>query len=73
MQLFLFLFVFISSNHLAGNYSLKKLLAEEMKTVRKSENAVIVSNPKTPVPENGLKKRIIFMEDLSIGVEAREI
>jgi len=36
--------------------------------VEEVDGVVVVSNPKEPIPKNGLKKRIIFKEELSIGV-----
>ncbi len=42
--------------------------AQEELTIRKEGNAEVISNPKRPIPENGLKKRLVFEEDLSIGV-----
>jgi len=36
--------------------------------VEKVDGVMVVSNPKTPIPKNGLNKRIVFKEELSIGV-----
>jgi len=36
--------------------------------VEKIERVTVISNPKHPIPRNGLKKRIVFKEELSIGV-----
>jgi hypothetical protein len=41
--------------------------AKELKPRQKPDEAVVVSNPKTPVPKNGIPMRIVFKEDLSIG------
>jgi hypothetical protein len=36
--------------------------------IEKVNSVTVVSNPKNPIPKNGLKKRIVFKEELSIGV-----
>lgn len=46
----------------------KDALAKDAAAVQKSDDVVIISNPKTPVPKKGLKMRIVFKEELSIGV-----
>jgi hypothetical protein len=35
--------------------------------VEKVDGVIVVSNPEKPIPKNGLKKRIVFKEELSIG------
>jgi len=55
------LLFFIFSNHEA--------FGEEPVSIQSSEEVKIISNPKTPSPKNGLKIRIVFEEDLAIGVE----
>ena len=47
----------------AINYFPKKMHTEETNNIQKSDDVVIVSNPKTPE----LKMRIVFKEELSIG------
>jgi len=56
--LVLFIVVFFTLN-----YFPKEALAEDMNRIQKSDNVVVVSNPKTPE----LKMRIVFKEELSIG------
>lgn len=41
--------------------------AQKQFEVREEGGVKIVSNPRQPVPKNGLKKRMVFTEDLSIG------
>lgn len=53
---------------IAINYFPKETLAEEMAAIQKSDH-IVVSNPKTPAPKDGLEMRIVFEEELSIGVE----
>lgn len=43
-------------------------LSQEPKTERQN-GVAIISNPKTPRPENGIPIRIVFTEELSIGVK----
>jgi hypothetical protein len=43
-------------------------IAQEDFRVDKVDGVTFVSNPKKPIPKNGLKKRIVFKEELSIGV-----
>jgi hypothetical protein len=43
-------------------------LAQKGFKIEKKDGVIIVSNPKKPIPKNGLKKRIVFKEELSIGV-----
>ncbi len=57
---FVFLF-FIFSNH--------ETLGEETVNSQSSEEVKIVSNSKSPAPEDGVKIRIVFEEELTIGVE----
>jgi len=57
---FVFLF-FLLSNHEA--------IGEEAVNVQSSDEVKIISNPKTPSPKDGVKIRIVFEEELSIGVE----
>lgn len=59
--------VFFIVIFLATNYFPKETLAEEMNMIQKSEDVVVVSNPKIPVLKNGFKIRIVFKEELSIG------
>ncbi len=62
MIFFSFVFLFsVFSNHQAfGEDPLNNQSPEEVK---------IISNPKTPSPKDGIKIRIVFEEELSIGVE----
>ena len=48
---------------LAVNYSPEESFAEETTIIQKSEDVVIISNPKTPAYE----MRIVFKEELTIG------
>jgi len=57
---FVFLF-FVLSNHEA--------IGKEPVNIQNSEEVKIISNPKTPSPKDGIKIRIVFEEELSIGVE----
>lgn len=41
---------------------------QEKLTIQKVDDVEIISNPKHPVPKDGLRNRIVFEEDLSIGV-----
>jgi hypothetical protein len=50
------------------NYFPKEALAGEMAAVQKSDEVITVSNPKTPVYKKDLKMRMVFEEELSIGV-----
>ncbi|MGB2765134.1 MAG: hypothetical protein WBC20_12055 [Candidatus Aminicenantaceae bacterium] len=59
--IFLFCAVFLSTCFSKGSY------AQEKQKIKKVENVVVISNPKTPIQKNGLKKRIVFKEELSIG------
>jgi len=52
----------------ATNHFTTEACAEEMNPVQKSDEVVVVSNPKNPAPKEGLKKKIVFKEELSIGV-----
>jgi hypothetical protein len=52
----------------AINYFTRDTLAKEMNSIQKSDEVVVISNPKNPAPKDGLKKRIVFEEELSIGV-----
>jgi hypothetical protein len=48
-------------------------LAQKGFKIEKKDGVIIVSNPKKPIPKNGLKKRIVFKEELSIGaIEGEE-
>jgi len=49
------------------SYFGKKTFAGEMSGIQKSDEVVVVSNPKAPVYKNETKMRIGFIEDLSIG------
>ncbi len=51
----------------AISYFGKKTFAGEMNGIQKSDEVVVVSNPKAPVYKNETKMRIAFIEDLSIG------
>jgi len=57
---FLVIFATISFFH-------KETLAEGTNIIQKSDDVVVISNPETPIPKNGLKMRIVFKEELSIG------
>ena len=57
---FVFLF-FVLSNHEA--------IGEEPVNIQSSDEVKIISNPKTPSPKDGVKIRIVFEKELSIGVE----
>jgi hypothetical protein len=57
---FIFLF-FVFSNHW--------VLGEEPVNSQSSEEVKIISNPKTASPKDGAKIRIVFEEELSIGVK----
>jgi hypothetical protein len=50
------------------NYFSFPVFAQKDFKIVKEGDVIIVSNPKKPIPKNGLKKRIVFKEDLSIGV-----
>ena len=50
----------------AMSYFDERIFAGEMSGIQKSDE-VVVSNPKAPVYKNGVKMRIAFIEDLSIG------
>ena len=47
----------------ALNYFTKETFADEMNSIQKSNDVVVISNPKTPET----KMRIVFKEELSIG------
>ena len=47
----------------ALNYFTKETFADEMNCIQKSDDVVVISNPKTPET----KMRIVFKEELSIG------
>jgi hypothetical protein len=51
----------------AISYFSKETFAGEMNRIQKSDEVVVVSNPKAPVYKNEAKMRIAFIEDLSIG------
>jgi len=57
---FVFLF-FVFSNHMA--------FGSELVNIQGSEEVKIISNPKTTSPKDGKKIRIVFEEELPIGVE----
>jgi hypothetical protein len=49
------------------------ILEGEEFTIQKVGDVEVISNPKHPIPKDGVRKRIVFEEDLSIGVvEGRE-
>ncbi len=50
------------------HYFSPTVLAQKGFKIEKKDDVIIVSNPKEPIPKNGLKKRIVFKEELSIGV-----
>jgi len=50
------------------NYFSSVLIAQRGFKVEEVDGVIVVSNPKHPIPDIGLKKRIIFKEELSIGV-----
>jgi hypothetical protein len=51
-------------------FSSHKAFGEALANIQSSEEVKIISNPKTPSPKDGFKIRIVFEEELSIGVEA---
>lgn len=59
-----FLIIIFSPIH---NFT-REIPAEEMNLVQKSDDVVVISNPKNPAPKDGLKRKIAFKEELSIGV-----
>jgi hypothetical protein len=65
-KIFTFLFFSLLVISLMHYFSPTALVQEEFKKEKK-DNVIIVSNPKKPIPQNGLKKRIVFKEELSIG------
>jgi len=58
-----FLLTFLIVIFCTLNYFPTETLAEETSTIQKSDNVVVVSNPKTPET----KMQIVFTEELSIG------
>ncbi len=46
----------------------KDALAKKMSAVQKSDEVITVSNSKTPVYKKGTKMRMVFEEELSVGV-----
>lgn len=66
-KIYSFFIVFIGIL-LTINYFTKETIAEDTVKIQKSDDVVIVTNPKSPVSKNGLKIRIVFEEDLTIGV-----
>jgi hypothetical protein len=44
------------------------IYGQEKLTIQKVDDVKIIFNPKDPIPEDGLRKRMMFDEDLSIGV-----
>jgi len=58
-----FLLTFLIVIFCALNYFPTETLAKETSTIQKSDDVVVVSNPKTPET----KMRIVFTEELSIG------
>lgn len=63
-----FLLITFIMNFAIANYFHKEALAGEMTTIQKSESVMTVFNSKTPIYKKGLKMRIVFEEELSIGV-----
>jgi len=59
--------VFFIGVFIALNYFSKEIFAGEKVKIQKSDDVVVISNPEAPVPKNGLKMRIVFKEELSIG------
>ena len=62
----------INCFHFIGIFISLIFLAERCLSIilipqQESEKYTVFSNPKIPRPENGLKIRIVFKEDLSIG------
>lgn len=41
---------------------------QEKFTIQKEGDVEVISNPKHPIPKDGLRKKLVFEEDLSIGV-----
>ena len=62
----IFLFFTILALILLGSVS--HPLSQEVKTEQQN-GVTIISNPKTPQPVNGIPIRLVFKEELSIGVE----
>ncbi len=62
----LLLFLMIPS--LFSLISPSRPLSQEVK-IEQQNGVAIVSNPKTPQPENGIPMRLVFTEELSIGAE----
>lgn len=58
---YVFCFILIINNLLSIAFS------EKVFKVEKINDVTVISNPKKPIPKNGLKKRIVFKEVLSIG------
>lgn len=56
--------VFFIGIFIALNYFSKEIFAEEKVKIQKSDDVVVVTNPKTPE----LKMRIVFKEEFSIGL-----
>jgi hypothetical protein len=63
--LFNFVFLFFIVSNL-------ETLGKEPINIQSLEEVKILSNPKTPSQKNGLKLRIVFKEELSVGVEEGE-
>jgi hypothetical protein len=52
---------------LFAEYFSAAIFSQKQFKIEKQGDVTIVSNPKKPIPKNGLKKRIVFKEELSIG------
>lgn len=57
-------FVFFVGIFIALNYASEETFAQEKAKIQKSDDVVVVANPKTPE----LKMRIVFKEELSVGL-----
>jgi hypothetical protein len=49
------------------NYLSYVSFAQQIYQVEEVDGATVISNPKHPIPRNGLQKKIVFKEELSIG------
>jgi hypothetical protein len=63
-----FLLITFILSFIVANYFHKEALAKEMAAAQKSDEVITVSNPKTPVYKKRTKMRMVFEEELSIGV-----
>lgn len=61
-------FAFFISIGLFFSYASSHPISQETK-IENKDGVTIISNPKTPRPENDIPIRLVFQEELSIGVE----